>query len=59
MIYVTKGGEVVKQTIILVDGDSLYRNLIKLCLEKHYFSVVDVKNGRQALAAVEKYEKYR
>ena len=31
MIYVTKGGEVVKQTILLVDGDSLYRNLIKLC----------------------------
>lgn len=42
-------------TILLVDDDQQYTNFIKSSLIKRNFSVVHLKSGRQALAAIRKY----
>lgn len=42
-------------TILLVDDDQQYTNFIKSSFIKRNFSVVHLKSGRQALAAIRKY----
>lgn len=56
IIYVIRGGKVVKQRILVVEDDQMIRKLVRTYLEKNNYEVVEAEDGIEAKKVFLQYQ---